>query len=200
MRSQGRFSRRELLSMDAARILIVDDHAVFRRGVRAILEEQQGWQVVAEASDGRTAIELARLHQPDIVILDIGMPEMNGLEAMRQILRESPVSEILILTLHDSEELAGQVLKLGARGYLVKSDAAKDLVFAVEALRQGSAFFTPKVSSMVLNGYLNAQRQAKDTHNHNRGLTAREREVMHLLAEGSSNKEVATALGITVKT
>jgi len=181
------------------RILIADDHEVFRRGVRGVLEEQPGWQVVGEAGNGRQAVEMARELQPDVVVLDISMPELNGLDATRQIMQVSPGSEILILTLHDSEQLAEEVLKAGVRAYILKSDAAQDLVAAVSALQRHTPLFTSKIAGMVLEGFLHSTKTPKSTQMAVE-LTAREREIVQLLAEGKSNKEVATILGISVKT
>jgi len=181
------------------RILIADDHEVFRRGVRGVLEEQPGWQVVGEASNGRLAVEMARELQPDIVVLDISMPELNGLDAIRQILQVSPASEILILTLHDSEQLAEEVLKAGVRAYILKSDAVQDLVAAVSALQRHAPLFTSKIAGMVLEGFLQSAKAPKGTQMATE-LTSREREIVQLLAEGKSNKEVAATLGISVKT
>jgi len=181
------------------RILIADDHEVFRRGVRGVLEEQPGWQVVGEAGNGRQAVEMARELQPDVVVLDISMPELNGLDATRQILQVSPGSEILILTLHDSEQLAEEVLKAGVRAYILKSDAAQDLVAAVSALQRHTPLFTSKIAGMVLEGFLHSTKASKGAQMAVE-LTAREREIVQLLAEGKSNKEVATILGISVKT
>src|ERR1700724_2903998 len=136
------------------RILIADDHEVARRGIRSLLESHPGWEVCAEAKDGRDAVELATRTKPDLVLLDIGMPNLNGLEAARQILASSPDVPILILTMHDSDQVVREVLRAGARGFLLKSDAGRDLVAAVEALQMRRTFFTTKVSQMVLNGYL----------------------------------------------
>lgn len=185
--------------MPGLSILIADDHEVFRRGVHGVLEEQPGWQVVGEASNGRQALEMARALQPDIVVLDISMPELNGLEATRQILQVSPGSEILILTLHESEQLAEQLLKAGARAYILKSDAAQDLVAAVRALQGHTPMLTSKIAGMVLEGFLHSTKSGKG-HPVVVELTAREREIVQLLAEGKSNKEVAAALCISVKT
>jgi len=181
-------------------ILIADDHEVFRHGLRGILQAQPGWKVVAEASNGRQAVQMTREYNPQVVVLDISMPELNGLEATREILKEMPGCEILIMTLHDSEEVVREVLKAGARGYVLKSDAAKDVVAAVDALRRHTTFFTSKVSAMILDGYLSATPESPKRTEPLMSLTARERQVVQLLAEGKSNKEVAVALGISVKT
>jgi DNA-binding NarL/FixJ family response regulator len=181
------------------RILVADDHEVVRKGLLALLQQQPDWQVCGEASDGREAVtKTAELH-PDIVILDIGMPLLNGLEATRQILRTDPKTRVLILTLHDSDQLVQDVLDAGARGFLLKSDAARDLVAAVEALRRDKTYFTSKVASMVLEGYLKKVSNVTVAPVRNR-LTPREREIVQLLAEGKSTKEVAVALNLSVKT
>jgi DNA-binding NarL/FixJ family response regulator len=181
------------------RILIVDDHAVVRRGVRALLESQPGWEVLAEATTGREAVEAAQRLQPDIVVMDLSLPELNGLDATRLILKESPRTEVLVLTMHHSEELARNVLQAGARGYVLKSDADENLVAAVESLRQHKPFLTSKVTEFVLDDYIrHADKQNEETPH--TAVTARERELIQLLAEGKSNKEAASALGISVKT
>jgi DNA-binding NarL/FixJ family response regulator len=145
-------------------------------------------------------VEKAQALKPDVVVLDITMPELNGLEAARRILRAVPRTQVLILTMHDSDEVVHEVLEAGARGYVLKSDAGRDLVAAVEALGEGRPFFTPRVAELVLSGYLHgAAEPAKRTMPRNR-LTSRERELLQLLAEGKSNKEAATALSISVKT
>ncbi len=183
------------------RILIADDHEMVRRGLRDILSAQQDWTVVGEALTGREAVGLAREKHPDLVIMDIGMPELNGLEATRQIIKEFPATEILILTMHESEQLVREVLDTGARGYVLKSDAGRDLVAAVAALRRHKPYFTTKVSEMVLTGFLNRGQRVEETEDAPRlRLTPREREIVQLLAEGKSNKEVATSLCISVKT
>jgi len=182
------------------RILVADDHEVVRRGLCALLKAQPEWEVCGEAGDGREAVEKASQLKPDIVILDIGMPHQNGLEATRQILKANPHSNVLILTLHDSEQLVRDVIDAGARAFVLKSDAARDLIVAVEALRKGRIYFTPKVGTMVLEGYLHRDHKpSPEPHDHNR-LTPREREIVQLLAEGKSSKEVAVALGMSVKT
>lgn len=186
------------------RILIADDHEVARRGIRSLLESHPGWEVCAEAKDGRDAVELATSMKPDLVLLDIGMPNLNGLEAARQILTTSPNVAILILTMHDSDNVIREVLRAGARGFLLKSDAGRDLVAAVEALESQKTFFTPRVSQMVLDGFLNREQKRSEiedvTNPSGDLLTAREREVIQLLAEGRTSKEVAVTLNLSVKT
>jgi DNA-binding NarL/FixJ family response regulator len=184
------------------RLLVADDHDVVRKGVRTLLEEQPGWEVAAEACDGREAVEKAKLVQPDVTILDLSMPELNGLEAAREILK-TVSTKVLILTMYDSDPLIRQTLEAGARGYLLKSDAGRDLVSAVDALRRNKTFFTPKVAQMVLEGYLGRpSKENEDDGNRKNGLrlTARQKQILQLLAEGKSSKEVAVALSISVKT
>ncbi len=186
--------------MGVLRIMVADDHEVVRKGLVALLQAQPDWQVCGEAGDGREAVEKAIQLKPDILILDIGMPSLNGLEATRQILKTIPNARVLILTLHDSDQVVREVLNAGARGFLLKSDAARDLVAAVEALRHDKTYFTSKVAAMVLEGYLKGGTPgAVITPGRNR-LTPREREIVQLLAEGKSTKEVAVALGLSVKT
>jgi DNA-binding NarL/FixJ family response regulator len=187
--------------MASFRILLADDHEVVRTGLRALLEEQPGWEVVAEAVDGRDAVEKASKFKPDAVVIDIAMPSLNGLEAVRQILKAVPQAKVLVLTMYDSDPLIQQVLQAGARGYLLKSDAGRDLVSAIDALRRNKTFFTPKVSQMVLDGYLDKNPKEKQTDNEESlRLTSRQREIVQLLAEGKSSKEVAAVLGLSVKT
>jgi DNA-binding NarL/FixJ family response regulator len=184
------------------RILIADDHEVARRGIRAVLENHPGWEVCGEAKDGRESVELAASTKPDLILLDIGMPNLNGLEAARQILAASPEIAILILTMHDSDNVVREVLRAGARGFLLKSDAGRDLVAAVEALQTQRTFFTTRVSQMVLDGFLDREKNGHVVNKEIAGdvLTAREREVIQLLAEGKTSKEVAIALNLSVKT
>jgi len=165
------------------------------------LRNQADWDVCGEAKDGRDAVEKVLALKPEVVILDIGMPNLNGLEATRQILKANPQVKVLILTLHDSDSVVQEVLNAGARGFLLKTDAARDLVAAVEALRRNKIYFTPKVAAMVLDGYLRPQEPdtVAQARARNR-LTPREREIVQLLAEGKSSKEVAVALGLSVKT
>ena len=185
--------------MRPVRIMVADDHEVVRRGLRALLEAQPNWQVCAEAADGRDVVKRAGELKPDVIVLDIAMPNLNGLEATRQLVKMDPAARVLILTLDDSEQLIRDVLSAGARGFLLKSDAARDLVSAVDALRQEKTYFTSKVASMVLNGFLDRGSGASVEPSVN-PLTSREREVVQLLAEGKSTKEVACVLNLSVKT
>jgi DNA-binding NarL/FixJ family response regulator len=178
-----------------ARLLLVDDHEVVRRGLRALLEERPGWRVVGEATNGREAVELTLKLVPDVVILDMSMPELNGLEVTRRIRKELPKTEVLIFTMHESEEMMREVLAAGARGYLLKSDAPAHIVAAIETLLRHRPFFTWKVSQALLDRFLAAAEPSAAE-----PLTSREREVVQLLAEGCSNKSIATRLGISVKT
>jgi DNA-binding NarL/FixJ family response regulator len=178
------------------RILVADDHHVVRTGLRALLESKSGWQVCAEAANGREAVEKAREFAPDVAVLDIGMPILNGVEATRQIRKLSPKTEILILTMHDSDLLVQEVLSAGARGYILKDDADRNLIAAVDALRRHKPFLSSRVSQAALSagGAPDGERSSRSR------LTPRQREILQLLAEGKSNKEVAAALGISVKT
>ena len=182
--------------MRQVRILIADDHELIRRGIAAQISHRPEWEVVAEATNGRDAVTLALRLKPDLIVLDLSMPELNGLAAASQILAELPEARILMLTVHESEQLVREVLAAGARGYVLKSDAGRILIAALEALLDGGSFFTPKVGKLVIDGYLRNPSSAEETG----ALSAREREIVQLLAEGKSNKEVAAALRISVKT
>jgi len=180
------------------RILIVDDHAVVRRGIRSLLESHNGWEVCGEATTGRDAVEQSRRLKPDIVVMDLSLPELNGLDATWQILKDRPATEVLVLTMHHSEELARDALQAGARGYVLKSDADENLITAVDNLRQHKPFLTSTVTDFVLDDYVRWADVAQD--DLASVVTAREREIIQLVAEGQSNKEVASTLGISVKT
>jgi DNA-binding NarL/FixJ family response regulator len=180
------------------RILIADDHEVVRKGIVAQIAQCPDWEVIAEATNGRDAVELALHLQPDLIVLDLTMPELNGLAAASRILAALPEARILILTVHDSEQVVREVLAAGALGYVLKSDAGHTLMTALEALLDARTFFTPKVGRMVLEGYLRNPGAADPAASS--VLSGREREIVQLLAEGKSNKEVAAALGISVKT
>lgn len=186
--------------MAPLRLLVADDHEVVRKGLCALLQAQPGWEIAAEASDGREAVEKAKKVKPDVTVLDIGMPYLNGLEAARQILKEVANTKVLILTMHDSDSLIREVLNAGARGYVLKTDAGSDLVNAVDAVRRNKTFFTPKVAQMVLDGYLKRDTKVEDAETPSARLTPRQREIVQLLAEGKSSKEVAVALSLSVKT
>jgi DNA-binding NarL/FixJ family response regulator len=181
------------------RILVVDDHAVVRRGVRSLLESHEGWEVCGEATDGRDAVEQSRQLRPDVVVMDLSLPELNGLDATRQILKDGPAIEVLVLTMHHSEELARDALRAGARGYIMKSDADENLITAVDTLRQHKPFLTSIVTGFVLDDFVRRSEGAQADFSPV-AVTSREREVIQLVAEGRSNKEAASMLGISVKT
>jgi DNA-binding NarL/FixJ family response regulator len=183
--------------MKPVRILITDDHEVVRQGVRAVLEEQAGWVVCGEASSGREAVEKAVELQPDVVVLDISMPGLNGLGATRQI-RRAVSAKILILTVHESDQVVAEVLDAGAHGYVLKTDAGRTLVEAIRALLKHQEFFTDRVQ--VVAAHRTRPRRAAAVTRAARGLTPREREVLQLLSEGKSNKEIGSVLGMTTKT
>ena len=183
--------------MPPLRILVADDHQVVRTGLRALLESKTGWRVCAEAANGREAVEKANEFHPDVAVLDIGMPLLNGVEATRQIRKVSPGTEVLILTMHDSEQMVQGVLDAGARGYILKDDADRNLLAAVEAVRKHKPYLSSRVSAAVSSM---APSDVPEGERPARRLTPREREIVQLLAEGKSNKEIATYLNISVKT
>jgi DNA-binding NarL/FixJ family response regulator len=186
--------------MSALRILIADDHEVVRAGVRSLLESQPDCEICGEAATGRQAVALAQQLKPHVAILDITMPELNGLEAARQILKTVPDVRVLVLSVHESEELVREILDAGAHGYVLKSDAGRELTAALDALRNHETFFTSRVAQIALRAYRD-KKPAGDVPTPSGGvLTPREREVLQLLAEGRINKEVASALGISVLT
>jgi DNA-binding NarL/FixJ family response regulator len=187
--------------MKKTRVLLVDDHQVVRRGVAGIIgDARPEWEVCGEASTGRDAVAAAASLRPDIVVMDISMPDMNGLEATREILKDNPGTEVLILSMHESEQLVHDVLNAGARGYILKQDAGNDLIAALEAVRQHKLFFTSKVSEVVLSGYLNRAGAEAPADAPFSRLSPREIQIVQLVAESKCNKEVATILHISVKT
>ena len=180
--------------MKTLRILVADDHEVVRQGMRALLEVRPGWEVCAEAANGREAVERAKQTKPDVVVMDLSMPELNGLEATRQILKALPRTEVLILTLHESEQLVRRVVESGARAYVLKSDAGRSLVEGVAALSRHKGFFSSNVATLVVESHLKRGKTTDRTNRHRDLLTPREREVVQLLAEGKSNKEVGDGM------
>jgi DNA-binding NarL/FixJ family response regulator len=186
--------------VSALQILVADDHDLMRRGLRSILEAQPGWQVCGEAHTGTEAVEMAEKLQPNVAILDISMPEMNGLEAAKQIQQASSKTEILVLSMHCSDQLIRDVVDAGVRGYVVKSDSDRDLVVAVRALANHKPFFTPHATELMLNSVRDPQTTVPGAGTMRERLTPREREIVQLIAQGRNSKDVAASLGISVKT
>jgi DNA-binding NarL/FixJ family response regulator len=185
--------------MKPIRILLADDHTVVRKGLRMLLESQPGLTVIAEAADGRSAVSLAEQDPPDVVVMDVAMPMLNGIEAARQITAKLPQVAVVFLSMHSDESYVLKALKAGARGYLLKDSAEHDLIHAVRAVAQGKSFFSPAIGKMMVEDYMRElqERQIEDTYEL---LTTREREVLQLLAEGKSNKEVAAVLNLSLYT
>jgi DNA-binding NarL/FixJ family response regulator len=185
--------------MKKLRILIADDHGLVRRGAREVLHSQPGWKVVGEAASGREAVQKAIELKPDVAVVDLGMPELDGIEAVRQIRDAVPKTKVLVLTMHESDQMVRRALDAGALGYLLKSDLTDCLPKAVKAIAEGKRFLTPKVSEIVLEGFLQTGGQDGQRQTGAR-LTPREIEIVRLLAEGKPNKQVAAALQIAVRT
>jgi len=184
--------------MNRLRVLVADDHEIIRRGVCSLLR-QQGWEVVGEAANGRDAVAKAKLLRPDVSVLDISMPELNGLDATRQMLKDDSDCKVLILTMHQSDSLMVEALDAGALGYLLKSDSCRDLAAAVESVSANKPFFTSTMSDLILDGPSSRRPAKLEPGSHNR-LTPRQREIVQLLAEGKSSKGVASTLGLSTKT
>ena len=185
--------------MKTVRILLADDHTVVRKGLRLLLESHPGFEVVADAADGRGAVALAEQHTPDVVVMDVAMPVLNGIEAARQITARLPHTAVVFLSMHSDESYVLRALKSGGRGYLLKDSAEADLINAVRAVTEGKSFFSPAISKMMMEDHMRElrERQIEDSYEL---LTTREREVLQLLAEGKSNKEVAAVLNLSLYT
>lgn len=181
-------------------ILLADDHALMRRGIRDLLESDAELEVIGEASDGREAVRMAEKLKPDVMIIDLAMPELNGLDAIRQVRRDVPDIELLVFSMHDSEELIREVFAAGARGYVLKNDVALYLVEAVKSLARHKPFFTPRISEAILNSLVSTAAPGQPESSRSGPLSGREREILQLLAENKSNKDIAKALGISVRT
>jgi DNA-binding NarL/FixJ family response regulator len=182
------------------RILLADDHALVRRGARALLHSRRHWRVVAEAANGREAVQKAIELKPDVAIVDIGMPELDGVEAVRQIREAVPDTKVLVLTMHESDQMVQRALDAGAHGYILKSDLTDSLPIAVRAVAEGNRFLAPRVSEIVLDGFLKTKTKHQGAERKSTRTTPRETQIMRLLAEGKCNKEIANALGIAVST
>ena len=182
------------------RILLADDHTIVRKGLCSILESEEGIEVVGEAEDGREAIQKVKLLNPHVVVMDISMPSLNGLEATRQIRKQYPKIKVLILSMHANEEYIFQTLRAGASGYLVKKAAPKDLVLAIQSAFEGEIFLSPSISKIVVEGYIKTEPSPLNENDPFETLTKREREILQLLAEGVSNHSIAEKLYLSVKT
>jgi DNA-binding NarL/FixJ family response regulator len=185
--------------MSRLRILLADDHTVVRQGLRKVLEDRPDWEVVAEAGDGREAVRQCEEHKPDVAIIDVAMPLLNGIETARQIARKAPQTRILVLSMHSDEAYVNQILKAGATGYLLKDSADVDLLQAVEAVSKGKSFFSPAIAKVMLDDYVR-QLADKGITDRYESLSEREREIFQLIAEGKANKEIAALLSISPST
>ena len=184
--------------IELIRVLLVDDHALVLAGIRALVEEMGGTKIVAEANNGRDAVALAKQHKPDLVIMDISMKELNGIEATAQIKAELPATKVLILSMHTTEDFVRRAIKAGASGYLVKDSAPLELKMAIAAMMQDEVYLSPRVSRHVVSGFLHGQPQQSESSMD--ALTARQREILQMIAEGKSTKEIAYQLNVSVKT
>jgi DNA-binding NarL/FixJ family response regulator len=182
------------------RILLADDHGLVRHGARAVLNSQRGWRVVGEAANGPEAVQKAIQLKPDVAVVDIGMPELDGIQVARQIRQALPDTQVLVLTMHESDQMVRRALDAGARGYLLKSDLTECLARAVRAVSEGKRFLTPKVSDIVLEGFLKSKSPYQQEERARARITPRELEIIRLLAAGKSNKEVGAQLGIAIRT
>ncbi len=185
--------------MSPIRILLADDHTVVRKGLRLLLESQPGFVVIADASDGRETVALAEQLQPDVLVIDVAMPILNGIEAARQICAKQPHTAIVFLSMHSDESYVLKALKAGARAYLLKDSAEYDLIAAIKAVNEGKAFFSPAISKMLVEDYMRQMRE-RDVEDSYELLTTREREILQLLAEGKNNKDVASLLNLSLYT
>ena len=182
------------------RVLVADDHSIVRAGLRSLIESRAGWQVCAEAVNGRDALEKASKLKPDIAVLDVSMPVLNGIETTRQLRKVSPETEILILTMHDADQMVQQLIEAGCRGYILKDDADRNLLLALDALRRHKPYFSSRIAAGFASSRMPGPDPALSSRRARGRLTQREREIVQLLAEGKSNKEVAGVLGISVRT
>lgn len=187
-------------AMNKLRILVADDHELVRHGIRGILRARRGWRVIGEAANGQEAVEKTLKLKPDVAILDVSMPHLDGLQATRQIREASPNTKVVVLTMHESDQMVHRVLEAGALGYVLKSDLAANLVKAVKDVSAGRLFLTPRVSDIVLKGFLNSADQTGSATQTRARPTPREVEIIRLLAEGKANKVIAANLGITIRT
>jgi DNA-binding NarL/FixJ family response regulator len=185
--------------MGRVRILLADDHTVVRQGLRKLLEERPDWEVIAEAGDGREAVRLAEQHKPDVAILDVAMPLLNGIEATRQITKRVPSTRVLVLSMHADEAYVTQILQAGATGYLLKDSADVDLLKAVGEAAQGRSFFSPAIARVMLDDYVR-QLADKGVTDRYESLSEREREIFQLIAEAKTNKEIAALLSVSPST
>jgi DNA-binding NarL/FixJ family response regulator len=185
--------------MAKIRVLVCDDHTILREGIRMLLNAQADIEVVAEAVDGREAVEQMRIHKPDVILMDIAMPFLNGLEATRQIRRENPEARVLVLTMYESDEYVTQMLEAGAAGYVLKKVAGSELVYAIRSVHGGETFLYPSITKRLVEDYLRRVESGQERATFD-GLTDREREVLQLIAEGHTNKDIADLLNLSVRT